>query len=82
MCFDFTVRFSESSKENSQDIEKNIWKYFDKNQEFFQSQGYKKYDPKLSLGSVTMGKLIQTQSKEQIIDMISKHQCLKSIKVL
>jgi hypothetical protein len=82
MCFDFTVRFSESSKENSQDVEKNIWEYFDKNKEFFQSQGYKKYDPKLSLGSVTMGKLIQTQSKEQVIDMISKHQCLKSIKVL
>ena len=47
MCFDFTVRFAESSKENSQDVEKNIWEYFDKNKEFFQSQGYKKYDPKL-----------------------------------
>jgi hypothetical protein len=82
MCFDFTVRFAESSNKDSQEIEKNIWEYFDKNNEFFQSQGYKKYDPKLSVGSITLGKLVQTQPKEQIIHMISKHQCLKNIKVL
>ena len=82
MCSDFTVRFAEQSVAESQDIEKNIWEYFDKNKEFFQSQGYKKHDAKLSLGSVKLGNLIQTQPKEQIIDMISKHQCLKNIKVL
>jgi hypothetical protein len=82
MCFDFTVKFANYSQQDIQTTETNIWNYYDKNKDFFQSQGYKKYDSKLSLGSITLGKLINNESKEQIIDMISRHQLLKNIKVV
>lgn len=82
MCFDFTVKFANYSHQDIQTIETNIWDYYDKNKDFFQSQGYKKHDPKLSLGSITLGKLINHAPKEQIIDSISQHQLLKNIKVV
>ena len=82
MCFDFTVKFANYSQQDIQTTETKIWDYYDTNKDFFQSQGYKKYDPKLSLGSVTLGKLINDNPKEQIIDMISQHQQLKNIKVV
>jgi hypothetical protein len=82
MCFDFTVRFMNSTKLDFENTEKNIWEYFDQKQDFFHALGYKKYDPRLSLGSVTLGRLIKHQSKQEIIDSISKHQCLKNIKVV
>jgi hypothetical protein len=81
LCVDFTVRFHSDSAQDLKNTEQLIWKYFEQNQDFFHRQGYKKYDSKLSLGSITLGKLIMTQSKSQIIEMISQHQCIKSIKV-
>lgn len=82
MCFDFTVKFMNSTKSDFEKIEKNIWEYFDQNQDFFHALGYKKYDPKLSLGSITLGRLIKHQTESEIIESISKHQCLKNIKVV
>lgn len=82
MCFDFTVRFNPSSDQQFSNTEQLIWQYFDNNQDFFHAQGYKKYDSSLSLGSITLGRLVQTEPRDKIIDMISKHQCMKSIKVV
>jgi hypothetical protein len=82
MCFDFTVKFMNYTKLDFENTKKSIWEYFDQNQNFFHKLGYKKYDPKLSLGSITLGKLIQNQSKQDIIESISKHQCLKNIRVV
>jgi hypothetical protein len=60
-------------------VEQKIWDYFDTNQDFFQSQGYKKYDPRLSLGSIVVGKIKNLDSKETILEKVSQHQTLKSI---
>lgn len=80
-CFDFTVRFSEYTKEYYQNIENNVWNYFEDNKEFFNNLGYKKYDPKLSLGGVTIGKIIANNSRQEIISSIACHQTLKSIRI-
>jgi len=80
-CFDFTVRFTDKSKEDFAEMEEKIWQYFDKNQDFFREQGYEKYDTKLSLGAITIAKLIQTADKEKIIKEISDHQQFKSIRI-
>lgn len=81
-CFDFTVRFSEKTKDEWTGIEEKIWNYFDQNEDFFHAQGYKKYDPKLSLGSITIAKIETNEPKNIIIEKISKHQCLKSIRAI
>ena len=80
-CFDFTVRFSNKTADEYTCMENQIWNYFDQNQDFFHSQGYKKHDPKLSLGQLTIAKIEPTESKSLILENISNHQCFKSIRI-
>lgn len=79
-CFDFTVRFTNKTEQDHLEIEQQIWNYFDQHQEFFAQQGYKKYDPKLSLGAITIAKIVQDRPRDEIIKMISQHQQFKSIR--
>lgn len=79
-CFDFTVRFADYPKSYYKETEQNVWNYFDQHQEFFNNLGYKKYDPKLSLGAVTIGKIHTVDSKQHVIENISRHQRIKNIK--
>lgn len=81
-CFDFTVRFSELSDSDIQSIEKSIWQYYDVNQKYFQDRGFSKYDKRLSLGGITIGKLDISRGKQYIFDQISQHQTLKQIKIV
>jgi len=76
---DFTVRFSDRTKEYYDSEEENVWNYYELNQGFFQSRGYKKYDPKLSLGNITVAKIIQQDSRESMIEKIAKHQSILGI---
>jgi hypothetical protein len=80
-CFDFTVRFNNKTYQEWE-LEKNkIWQYFDNHSEFFNKLGYKKYDKKLCLGGITIAKLEQNGSKEEILWNISQHQCFKAIRL-
>jgi hypothetical protein len=81
-CFDFTVRFSSHPSEYYETQERAIWDYFDQHSDYFHSLGYKKYDPKLSLGGITIAKIDQNESRESIIKNISEHQQMKTIKVI
>ena len=81
-CFDFTVRFSDKPLAEVQTTEKQIWEYFDTQQDFFKSLGYSRYDPKLALGAITIAKIDASSGKDHITNMISSHQRLKSIKLL
>ena len=55
---------------------------FDQHQDFFHSLGYKKYDPRLCLGGITIAKLVTDQSKSSVISAINKHQQFKSISII
>lgn len=81
-CFDFTVRFTDKSPEYYRGIEQQVWQYFDQHQEFFAQQGYQKYDPKLSLGSITVAKIVTDQTREQMINAIGQHQQFKNIQLI
>lgn len=81
-CLDFTVRFTDEPNTYYQETEAKIWDYYDQHQEFFQKLGYNKYDPKLSLGSITIGKIATTDTKEKVIADIARHQCVKSVQYI
>jgi hypothetical protein len=81
-CFDFTVRFAEFDKTHYDQQEQQIWHYFDQHTQLFSSLGYSKHDPRLAMGGITIGKLQTTDSRADVIDQISRHQCLKSISVV
>lgn len=81
-CFDFTVRFSKETTEQIAHTEQQIWQYFDRNLEYFQQRGFKKHDPKLSLGGITIGKLDTTPGRDEIFAAVNQHQRLKHIRIL
>ena len=81
-CFDFTVRFTNTTAEDYQEKEIKIWDYFDSHKDFFHKQGYTKYDPKLSLGGITIAKIESTHDKQTIIDAIGQHQQFKNIQIV
>lgn len=80
-AFDFTVRFSTQPKEYFDQIKDQIWDYFDQNLDMFSELGYKKHDPKLALGAITVAKLQQHQPRDVIMKMIDQHQTVKSISI-
>ena len=79
---DFTVRFTDKSKEHYDSLENNIWDYFDKNKDFFYAHGYSKHDPKLSLGWITVGKIRITEPKNIMIEKIGQHQYIEDIMIV
>lgn len=81
-CFDFTVRFSDATVQETQAIEEKIWQYFDSRADFFHAMGYFRHDPRLSLGSLTIGKLDTSRGRTEIFAAISHHQRLKNIRIL
>jgi hypothetical protein len=81
-CFDFTVRFTDTTAQQYHEQEQQIWKYFDNHIDFFQEQGYTKHDPQLGLGSITIAKLESTDTKQNIIDLIGQHQQVKNIQIV
>lgn len=78
-CFDFTVRFTSLTQAQYADQEREIWRYFDQHQDFFNGLGYSRHDPRLCLGGITVAQLVQTQSRADIIALISRHQQFKSV---
>lgn len=76
---DFTVRFTDKNEDYYSALTNDVWKYFDAHEQFFSLQGYKKFDPKLSLGWITIGRLIYNDSKDNVINAIGKHQIIKEI---
>jgi hypothetical protein len=81
-CFDFTVRFTDTTAQQYREQEQQIWKYFDNHKDFFQKQGYIKHDPQLGLGSITIARLESTDTKQNIIDLIGQHQQFKNIQIV
>jgi hypothetical protein len=79
--FDFTVRFATEPREYFDQLEDQIWDYFDQNAEMFLNLGYKKHDPRLALGAITVAKLQQRQPRDVIMQMIDQHQTVKSISI-
>jgi len=78
---DFTVRFTDKDEHYFKELETKVWKYFDDHLEFFNDLGYTKFDPRLSLGWITVGRIIETDTRENMIRMIGEHQKIENISI-
>lgn len=78
---DFTVRFTSKDQKFYSDLTNKVWDYFESNKKFFDKLGYSKYDPKLSLGWITVARIVTDKSRDEIINDISKYQRIKTIKI-
>lgn len=78
---DFTVRFTDNDQQYFKELETKVWKYFDEHLEFFSRLGYTKFDPKLSLGWITVGRIVETDTRENMIKMIGEHQKIGNVSI-
>lgn len=78
---DFTVRFTDKSEQYYNELTDKVWEYYDANREFFVAQGYTKYDPKLALGWLRIGRIVTTDTKDIVLDAIGRHQFIKEIMI-
>jgi hypothetical protein len=76
---DFTVKFNDTSEEESTLIDTQCEEYYFKNYQFFKKQGYPIYTPQLKPGKIKLGELIYND-RETIIEKIKQHQYVKNIK--
>jgi hypothetical protein len=76
---DFTVKFKDTSEEESTLIDAQCEEYYFKNYQFFKKQGYPKYIPQLKPGKIKLGDLIY-DDREMIIEKVKQHQYVKSIR--
>jgi len=78
---DFTVRFTDKSEKYYNELTDKVWEYYDAHREFFVAQGYTKYDPKLALGWLRIGRIVTTDTKDIVLDAIGRHQFIKEIMI-
>lgn len=75
---DFRVTLSDSDTIESRINRENCLSYYRKHRQFFESLGYKEYDPRLRPGYIYIGKMIYN-NKEFILSEIKKRQYVCSI---
>ena len=75
---DFRVTLNDTSIIESRINKQNCLNYFRENREFFESQGYKEYDPRLRPGFIQIGQMKYTD-KDKTLDLIRQHQYVLSV---
>jgi hypothetical protein len=75
---DFRVTLSDNDTIESRINRENCLSYFRKHRQFFESRGFKEYDPRLRPGYIYIGKMIHN-NKESILSEIKKRQYVSAV---
>jgi len=75
---DFRVTLSDNDTIESRINRENCLSYFRKHRQFFESRGFKEYDPRLRPGYIYIGKMIY-KNKESILSEIKKRQYVSAV---
>jgi hypothetical protein len=75
---DFRVTLNDTGIIESKTNKQNCLNYFRENREFFESQGYKEYDPRLRPGFIQIGQMKYTD-KDKTLELIKQHQYVLSV---
>ena len=75
---DFRVTLSDNDTIESRINRENCLSYFRKHRPFFESRGFKEYDPRLRPGYIYIGKMIYN-NKESILSEIKKRQYVSAV---
>jgi hypothetical protein len=72
---DFVVKFWDDTTEELQNKLKSMQEYYNTHQEFFKSQGYDKFnDPRLLPLRFPVAQLVETMSRDQLLEEIKQRQ--------
>ena len=75
---DFRVTLSDNDTIESRINRENCLSYFRKHRQFFESRGFKEYDPRLRPGYIYIGKM-NYNNKESILSEIKKRQYVSAV---
>jgi hypothetical protein len=73
---DFGVKFYKS---NMSHILPKFWEWFDNKSNYLAALGFRKTDNDLALGTIKVAKLVETISREELIEKISKFNTINSV---
>lgn len=79
---DFVVRFYHTSHETWINNRKKYKKYYDANSSYFLNHGYDYSHPYNRPGDIPLAKIIPNPQILNIVDVISKRQCVSSVKLV
>jgi hypothetical protein len=75
---DMAITLHDSNIIDSRINKQNCLRYFRENREFFESHGYKEYDPRLRPGRIQIGQM-KYVDKHKTLELIKQHQYVVSV---
>lgn len=76
---DFVVRFNDTDSHQTEEIEKQMWKYYDQHRGFFESRGYHRDHPALKMGVFPVADLVSSLDQEAIIRQLRARQYVNRV---
>ena len=75
---DFWILFFDRNNDEAEKKKLSYQNFYEKNKEYFESQGYYKDDPRLTTGFIKLAQLIYTD-KQKLLEQISKYNNIQSV---
>jgi hypothetical protein len=76
---DFVAKFSTISTQRGQELYSSLISWYDDNSAYLQSIGLFKEDPRLAIGHIQIGDLIEEHGKDTLISKIGEHDYIKDV---
>lgn len=71
---DFVVQFNDADRDLRDELEKNMWQYYDQNRDFFQGRGYSRDHPALKMGIFPVADLVSDLSPSDIMENVGSRR--------
>lgn len=78
---DFNVSFSSVSQQGHDTFMAGFWEWFDRKSNYLSALGFRRTDPDLAVGYLTVADLVSTDSRETILDALSARQHIAAVVV-
>jgi len=76
---DFVVQFHDSTPVNTQELERNMWKYYDQHQSWFEQKGFHRAHPLLRYGHFPVADLVSKLPRNEILNLLQPRQYARRV---
>jgi hypothetical protein len=76
---DFVVQFHDSTPVNTQELERNMWKYYDQHQSWFEQKGFHRAHPLLRYGHFPVADLVSKLPRNEILNLLQPRQYTRRV---
>lgn len=76
---DFVIQFNDADRDRRNELEENMWDYYDQNREFFQSRGYDRDHPALKMGVFPVADLETDLPRSEMLNHLHSRQHVNQV---